>query len=95
MSLLGLVPKEQRPRALLIAAIEMLAANAVTFGDGNDETFSADDQRDMLAAFLTDCVDEGIIRNWRRILNRFEIAKLSDPPFRWEGKAPAKEATTS
>lgn len=84
MSLLFLVPKEARPAALAVAAIEMLATNAVTFGDGNDETGNADDQREMLEALLRDCVEEGLIRNWRRILNRFEIAKLSDPLYRWE-----------
>ena len=76
MSLLKLVPKERRPHALLITSLE-LACEAALIAKNSIE-LSADEYREMLSSLLDDCVEEGIIRSWKRTLDRFEITHIGD-----------------
>lgn len=78
MSLLQLIPKDQRPAAIAYAALELLCESSVAMG--SNENSSGDEFREMLEDMLIDAEREGMIGSWRRILDRFEVT----PPNRAE-----------
>lgn len=75
--LLRLVPIAQQQAAVSYAAIEMLASCAVGIKITDDGT-SGDEFRAMIEDMLGDAKRLGLIGDYWRILNRFEIT----PPNR-------------
>lgn len=76
MSLLSLLPKERRPFAIAYAALELLCEASVTFDD--QETYTGEEMREMLAQILEDARENGMIGSWKRTINRFEITRPRD-----------------